>query len=77
MTLSWILVTATNIYLVSFVFTSRPISLPASNRASVFFLYGINISTQYFNTISINQELICYMQFQSLLIFLDLTDGVL
>jgi len=53
------------------VFTSRPNSLLASNTASVL-LYGIYIFAQYINIVSMNQKLMCSIQLQSFLIFLDL-----
>jgi len=52
------------IYLVSFVITTRPASLVASNRACVF-LYGIYVFTQCSNIINTVQELMCSIQFQS------------
>jgi hypothetical protein len=43
----------------------------ASNKASLFF-YGIYVFTQYINIVSIGQELMCSIEFQSFLSLLDL-----
>jgi hypothetical protein len=42
----------------------------------VFFLYGIYICTEYINIDSVYRKLMCPIQFQSLLIFLDPPNGV-
>jgi hypothetical protein len=64
-------------YLVFSVFTSRPTSLLVSIIiASVFFLCGIYVFTQYIIIISTDQEVVCSIQFPSVLIFLDLLDGI-
>jgi hypothetical protein len=44
------------IFLVLSGFTSRPTSLPASNRASVFFPYGICVFSHYININSTGQK---------------------
>jgi hypothetical protein len=62
------------IYLVFSVFTCRPTSLPASNRASVSF-FDIYVFTGYINIVSTDQELTYSIQFHSL-ILLDLPDGI-
>jgi hypothetical protein len=38
--------------------------------------YSIYVSARLINIISIHQELMCSIQFQFLLVFLDLPDGV-
>jgi hypothetical protein len=63
----------TTIYLVSSVFTSRPTLLLASNSFSVF-LYGVYVFAQYSNIVSIDQEVMCSVQFQFFLLLLDLPD---
>jgi hypothetical protein len=60
----------TNIYLVYPVYACRPTSLAASNTVSV--IYGICVFTQHINTVSMDQELMCSIHFQSFLIFLDI-----
>ena len=56
-------------------FTSRQTSLLELNKASAFScsMYPFN---QYINIISMNQRLNCPIQFQPLLIFLNLTNGI-
>lgn len=46
-------------YLVSSVFTSRPVSLSATNTASGFLLDKFCVFTHYINVISVNQKLMC------------------
>jgi hypothetical protein len=65
-----------NIYLVFSVFTSRPASLLASNTASVPSYETYVFDKYIINIISTDQQLMYYIQFQPVLIFLDLSDGV-
>jgi len=54
------------------VFTSRTTSLLASNQNFSSFLCGICVFRHYINIVSIDQEPLCSIQFQSFVIFLDL-----
>jgi hypothetical protein len=54
-------------YLVFSACTSRPITLLVTNEYSVF-LHGMCVFTQYVHTISINQKLMCTIQFQPLVV---------
>jgi len=58
------------------VFTYRPTSLLATNRASVFFFIYIYIYVLalYISIVSIDLELMCSIEFQFFPIFLDLPD---
>jgi len=76
MTLSYILVVRHSpIFSFHCVFTSRPTSLLVLVEFCVF-LYVIYVFTQVNNTVSTDQELMRYIQFQSFLIFLNLSDGI-
>jgi len=71
MILSCILVARHNIYLVSSLFTYRPTFLLASNRVSL-----LSFMVFIFSSSVLEQELMCFIQFKSLLFFLDLADGI-
>jgi hypothetical protein len=51
------------------------ISRPASAQGFFVSLYGIYVVAQYINTVSIDQELMYSIPYQSFLIFMDLPDG--
>jgi len=65
--LSCILVTRYKYVLRLSASSSRPTFLLAFDRAPVFFLYGTYVFTQYINVVSIDQKLMCSIQFPSLL----------
>jgi hypothetical protein len=58
------------------VLRSGPTSLLACNRASLFF-YGTYVFIQYIDIVSIDQELMYSIQFQSFLLLLDLPGDIL
>jgi len=57
------------------VFTYKATSLPALTELLAF-LYGIYVFAQYINMVSINQNLVCSIQFESFLNFLDVSGSM-
>jgi len=64
-----------NMYLVCSVFVSRPTFLLVFNRV-VFFFIVLRFLGHYINIIDIDHKLVYSIQFQAILIFLDLPNNV-
>jgi hypothetical protein len=62
------------IYLVLSAFTSSAISLPATTKAFVF-VYSKYASAHYINSVRINQKLMCIIQFEAIIVYLNSTNG--
>jgi hypothetical protein len=61
-------------YLIFSVFSSRLTSLLASN--TFFCVFGIYVSNQYISIVSRDKDLVYSIQFQSFLIYLDLSEDI-